>query len=156
MIKTMIVAGALLVGLVMTGPLDAARAADPDVDIGIELGGTYDSAPYYLPVRRGISCREGLRIVVSAGFRRVNPIDCHGSEYSYGAIRRDSLYRITLKSSNGRIKDVDRIRRWGGGYGGGYGDDDYDDGYYGGGYGGGGYGGGGYGGGGYDDYDDEY
>jgi hypothetical protein len=56
------------------------------------------------------------------------------------------MYSITLRSFSGRIKDVHRIRRWGGGYGG-YDEDDYDDRPYG--------DGGGYGGG-YDDYDNEY
>jgi hypothetical protein len=137
-IKTMMVAGALSLGLVMASPMGAARA-DSDVDIGIGLGGGYDPGPYYWPARQRISCREGARIVASAGFRRVQPFDCSGSEYGYRGFRRDNMYEITLRSSTGRIKDIDRIRR-----GGGYGDDD--DGDYGGGY------GGGYG----DDYDDEY
>jgi len=154
MLKSMMVAGALTLGLVIAGPVGAARA-DTNVNIGIGLGGGYDSGPYYWLARRGISCGEGRRIVASAGFRRVSAVDCYGSEYTYRGIRRDGMYKITLKSSNGRIRDVDRIRRWGGGYGGGYDDDDDDNRYYGGGYGGGGYGGGGYGGG-YDDYDDEY
>ncbi len=141
MLRSIAVAGVFL-GLVIAGPV-SATAADPDGNIGIG-GEAYDSGPYYWPARRGISCHEGRRIVASAGFRRVSPVDCHGSEVTYQGVRRDGMYRITLRSFNGRIKDVDRIRRWGGGYGG-Y-DDDYDDRPY---------GGGGYGDG-YDDDDDEY
>jgi hypothetical protein len=150
MLKTIMVAGIVCLGLAVAGPVGTTRAGE----LGIGLGAGGGPGPSYWPARRGISCGQGGRIVASAGFRRVSPIDCHGTEYTYRGIRRDGLYKITLKSNSGRIKDVDRIRRWGGG-GGGY-DDDYDDGGYGGGGYGGGYGGGGYGGGGYDDYDDEY
>ena len=144
MLKSMALAGALFFGLVIVGPVSSARAGT-NVDIGIGPGGTYDSGPYYWPARRGISCGEGRRIVASAGFRRVTPVVCHGREYTYRGIRRDSMYSITLRSFSGRIKDVHRIRRGGGGYGG-YDEDDYNDRPY---------GDGGYGGG-YDDYDDEY
>jgi hypothetical protein len=136
MLKYVAVAGALSLGLVIACPMGAAHA-DTNVSIGIGRGGVYDSGPHYWPARRGISCGEGRRIVASTGFRRVSVLDCHGREYTYRGIRRDGMYRITLRSSNGRIEDVDRIRRWGGGYD----DDDYDDRPYGGDY---------------DDYDDEY
>jgi hypothetical protein len=59
----------------------------------------------------------------------VHPLDCHGSEYTYNGIRRDGAYKITLRQSNGRIKDVDRVRsRDSYGWSGDYGDDgDYSD-----------------------------
>lgn len=135
MIKTMVIAAALSVAMVVASPVSPARAADPDVDISIGLGGGYDPGPNYWPARTRISCREGRRIVASAGFRRVRPMDCQGSEYAYYGFRRDSMYKITLKSRSGRVVDIDRIRRWRG-----Y-DEDYDDSEYGGGY---------------DEYDDEY
>lgn len=143
MLRTIMTAGTLSLAAVIASPIGAARA-DSNVDIGIGLGGGYDAGPYYWPARQRISCREGSRIVASAGFRRVRPFDCSGSEYGYRGFRRDNMYNITVKSSSGRILDIDRIRRSGG-----YGDDDDDD--YGGGYGGGG----GYGDD-YDDYDDNY
>lgn len=133
--------GALSLAALVASPIGAARA-EPDVEIGIGLGSGYDPGPFYWPARQRISCGEGSRIVASAGFRRVRPFDCSGSEYGYRGFRRDNMYNITVRSSSGRILDIERIRR------GGYGDDD-------GGYGGGGYGGGYGGGGGYgDDYDD--
>jgi hypothetical protein len=140
MLKTIMIAGALVLGLLGMSPVGPARAGTT-VDIGIGPGGGYDPGPYYWPARRGISCRQGLRIVASAGFRRVRPIDCNGSEYAYLGRRHQGWFKITLKSSNGRIKDVDRFRRGGGGYDDG---NDYDDGDD--------------DGGGYDDggYDDEY
>ena len=119
MLKRFFVAGALSVGL-------AAGAAGPalagaDIDIGIGLGGGH---------RGHISCRQGASIVHSAGFKRVQPMDCSGSEYTYRGVRHDNLYKITVKSRNGQIRRADRIRR-GGGWGGGYDDGDgYDDGGY--------------------------
>jgi hypothetical protein len=133
MLKTIMIAGALSLGIVAAGPVSPARA---DVDVGIGIGGGYGDGSYYRAVRRGISCGEGRRIVASAGFRRVRPLDCSGREYAFRGFRRDSMYQITVRSISGRITDIDRIRRGGGGY-----DDDYDDGGYGGGY---------------DDYDEEY
>lgn len=121
MLKKFIVAGALSFGMLAAGTAGPALAGT-DIDIGIGLGGGYGGGGR-------ISCRQGARIVASAGFRRVRPMDCNGSEYSYRGVRRDNLYRITVRARNGNIKNVDRIRRGGGGYGGGYGDDD-DDGDY--------------------------
>ena len=109
MFKNLIVAGALSLGLLALG--SGPSLAGVDVDIGIGGGGG-----------GRISCRQGARIVANAGFRRVRPIDCSGREYSYRGARRDNLFQITVRSRNGRITNVDRIRRGGGGYG----DDDED------------------------------
>jgi hypothetical protein len=122
------VAGGLCVGLVVTSPVGAARA-DTLVDIGIGFGAANDQGPYYWPARSGVSCGEGQRIVASGGFRKVTPVDCHGSEYTYRGIRDGGLYKITLRSSSGRIEDVARIRDWDRyGWDGDYsGEDDYSD-----------------------------
>lgn len=122
MLKKLIAAGALTVGVLGFGATGQALAGT-DVNIGIGLGGGYyDPGPVYYGGGRQISCRQGARIVASQGFRRVRPSDCKGSEYKYYAFRRGDMYKITMKSRNGRIKDIDRIRR-GGGW------DDYDDDY---------------------------
>lgn len=143
MIKTTLIAGALSLGVVLASPTGPAQA-DADIGIGIGLGGGYhDPGPYYWPARSGISCRQGVRIVNSAGYRRVRPIDCNGSEYTYYGFRGDRLYKITVRSKNGNIRKVQRVRRGGGGWGGGYDGGGYED---------GGYDDGGYG----DDYDEEY
>lgn len=142
MIKTTLTAGALSLGMVLASPTGPARA---DADIGISIGqasGYHDPNPYYWPARSGISCRQGVRIVSSAGYRSVRPLDCNGSEYTYQGFRRDRLYKITVRSKNGNIRKAERIRRGGGGWGGGYDDGGYDDGGFGGRYG--------------DDYGDEY
>lgn len=136
MFKTIMIAGALALGMVVASPAGPARA-DADVDIGIGLGGGYGSNPYLWQARRDISCRQGARIVFGAGYKNVRPLDCNGSQYTYFGRRHDRYFKITVRSKNGNIIRVERIRRGGGG--GGYGDD-YDDGYDDGGYG--------------DDYDD--
>lgn len=127
MLKTLMVAAGLCVGLVVTGSVGAARA-DTLVDIGIGLGAANDQGPYYWPARSAVNCGEGQRIVASGGFRSVTPLDCHGNEYTYRGIRDDGLYKITLKSSSGRIEDVDLIRSWDPyGWDGNSGEDDYSD-----------------------------
>jgi hypothetical protein len=79
-------------------------------------------------VRDGIGCRQGARIVRSAGFRNVHPTNCDGRTYEYRGYRRNRLFQISVLSRSGRIVNVQRLRGGGG--------DGYDDGY--------------------DDYDDEY
>ena len=118
MLKKLIVAGVLSLGMLGFGGAGPASAG-VDVDVGIGLGGGYGGGGR-------ISCRQGARIVASAGFRRVRPISCGGRNYSYRGVRHGDLFRIQVRSRNGRIINVRRIHG-----GGGYGDDDnYDDGDY--------------------------
>jgi hypothetical protein len=105
--KHFVVAGALSLGLLAVESGPSQSGINIDIDSG------------------RISCRQGARIVSNAGFRRVRPLDCNGREYSYRGFRRDDMFEITVRARNGRITNVDRIRRGGGG---GYGD--YDDGDY--------------------------
>lgn len=122
MLKKLIVAGALSLGALGFGTAGQALAGtDIDIGIGVGGGGYYQPGPTYYGGGR-ISCRQGARIVTSAGFRRVRPMDCNGSEYVYSGVRRGDVFRIQVRARSGSIKDVDRIRRGGGGY-----DDDYDD-----------------------------
>lgn len=133
MLRNWIAAGTLSLGMLAVGAIGPAQA-DTDIDIGVGINGGYGSpGPRYVYHGGGhISCRQGARIVRSAGFRRVRAIECSGSEYSYRGFRRDSVFEIRVRSRNGRITDIRRRGGWdGGGYGGGYGDDydDYDDEY---------------------------
>lgn len=119
MLKKLIMAGALSLGVLGFGTAGQALAGtDIDIGVGVGMGGYYQPRPTYYGGGR-ISCRQGARIVASAGYRRVRPMDCSGSEYVYRGTRRGDLFRIQVRSRSGSIKDVDRIRR---GY-----DDDYDD-----------------------------
>ena len=109
MFKHLVLAGALSLGLlaVDSGPSQAG--------INIDMG---DGR---------VSCRQGASIVSNAGFRGVRPLDCNGRDYSYRGFRRGGMFEITVRSRNGRITNVDRIRRGGsGGYGegSGYGEDE--------------------------------
>ena len=125
MLKTLIIGGALSLGVLGFGTAGQAQAGtDIDIGIGVGGGGYYQPGPSY--GRGRISCRQGARIAASYGYRRVRPVDCSGSEYVYHGMRRGDLFRIQIRSRSGQIKNVDRIRRGGGGWGGGY-DDDYDD-----------------------------
>lgn len=125
MLKTLIIGGALSLGVLGFGATGQAQAGtDIDIGIGVGGGGYYQPGPSYGYGRSRISCRQGARIAASQGFRRVRPDDCRGTEYRYIGQRRGDLFKIVINSRNGRIKDIDRIRRGGGGWG--Y-DDDYDD-----------------------------
>lgn len=115
MFKKLTLAGALALGMLAVG--SGPSLAGVDIDIGIGGGGGYGGGGR-------ISCRQGARIVRSAGFRGVRAIDCYGREFSYRGFRRDRMFKIDVRSRNGRIVNIDRIGRGGGG--GGYGDD-YDD-----------------------------
>jgi hypothetical protein len=125
MFKTMVVAGGLVFGALASGGAGQALA-DSNIDIGI--GGYSESGPRY--VRSGdISCRQGARIVRSAGFRGVRAADCEGRNYTYYGYRRDRMFQIEVRSRDGSIRNIKRLRGGGGGYGGGYDDGGYDDDY---------------------------
>lgn len=137
MLKTIMIAGALGLSMVVASPVGPASAGT-SINVGMGLGDRgYDPGPNYWPARSGISCGEGRRIVAYAGYRSVRPLDCNGSEYTYAGRRGDRWFKITVRSKNGNIRKVERLRRGGGGWGGGgwgggggYGGDDYDDGGY--------------------------
>jgi len=144
--KTLMIAIGLCVGLVVAGPMATARAHTAS-GIGIDQG------PYYWAASSGVSCSEGRRIVASNGFRKVTPVSCHGTEYTYRGTGDGGLYKIIVESSSGRIEDIEQIRHWdpygwNGDYGG---EDDYSDRGYG--YGANGFGSGDYGAGFDDDVD---
>jgi hypothetical protein len=60
---------------------------------------------------RRISCGEGERLLRHRGFRHVRRIDCRGQTYAYHGYRGPHLFRIVVRASNGRIIDLDRLRR---------------------------------------------
>jgi hypothetical protein len=106
MFRNLIVAGALSLGFLSVDASPSVSGVNIDLNVG---GGR-------------ISCRQGARIVANAGFRRVRPLSCGGWRYVYRGLRRDRMFEITVRARNGRITNVDRVGRRGGGYG-----DDYDD-----------------------------
>jgi hypothetical protein len=60
---------------------------------------------------RSISCSQGERILRNRGFRDIRRIDCRGRYFVYRAWRGGSRFEIAIRSSNGRVVDVRRIRR---------------------------------------------
>lgn len=97
MIKMMMAAAGLSIGLLMM-PV-ATAPAKAGVSIDIDIGGG----------KRRISCRRGERIVENYGFRRVRPRDCRGNTYSYFGRRHGDNFIISVNSRRGRVVDVRRI-----------------------------------------------
>jgi hypothetical protein len=56
-----------------------------------------------------LSCREGRSVVRNRGFRRVQPLDCHGRTFTYVAHRHGDVFKVLVNSRTGRIVDVDPI-----------------------------------------------
>lgn len=96
MIKMMVVAAGLSVGLMMM-PV-ATVPAKAGVNIDINIGG-----------KNRISCGRGRRIVEDAGFRNVRPRNCDGRNYRYLGRRHGDTFVIVLDSRRGRIVDVRRV-----------------------------------------------
>jgi hypothetical protein len=106
--KALILVGATLAMLASATP--SARA-DVDIDIDLGIGGYGHGGDYdrgYWPNR--ISCRQGIRIVARR-YDMVRPRNCSGRTFVYVGERSGRWYLIYLNSRNGRIVDVNRIRR---------------------------------------------
>ena len=95
MIKMMIAAAGLSLGLIMM-PV-ATVPAQAGVDININIGG-----------KKRISCGRGARIVEDRGFRRVRARNCRGDNYQYFGRRHGDDFIITVNSRRGRIVDIRR------------------------------------------------
>jgi hypothetical protein len=96
MIKMMMAAASLSIGLMMM-PV-ATIPAKAGVNIDINIGG-----------KNRISCGRGRNIVEDYGFRNVRPRDCGGRNYRYIGRRHGNTFVITLDSRRGRIVNVHRI-----------------------------------------------
>ena len=132
MFKALVVAAGLSLGLLASGGASPALAGS-NIDIGIGLGGGYGEPGLHYIANR-VSCRDGARIVRSAGFRNVRAVDCQGRNMTYYGTQRQRMFQIEVRSRDGSIRSVKRLRGGGGGYDdGGYDDsgygDDYDDDY---------------------------
>lgn len=96
MIKMMVAAAGLSVGLMMM-PV-ATAPAKAGVNIDINIGG-----------KNRISCRRGARIVEDYGYFRVRARDCSGGTYTYFARRNGKNYIVYVNSKRGYVSDVRRI-----------------------------------------------
>ena len=84
------------------GPATPAHAVT--VDINIRTGTN-------LSAGRRITCREGERLLRERGFRDIRRIDCRGQYFIYRAWRRNNRFEIALRSRDGRVEDMRRLRR---------------------------------------------
>lgn len=91
-----IVIGLLLAPAIMPVPADA-------VTVNINVGSSLNNG-------RGITCVQGERILRNRGFRDIRRIDCRGRYFVYRGWRGNRRFEITVRSSNGRVVNMRRIR----------------------------------------------
>jgi hypothetical protein len=83
--------------LMMLPVATAPAKAGVNIDVNILGGG-----------KGRISCRRGERIVENAGWRRVEPRNCSGRNYSYSGRRGGDRWIIIVDSRRARIVDAYR------------------------------------------------
>jgi hypothetical protein len=102
MIRRLLASLAIALGLLIT-PAIMLTAADA-VTININVGSSLNNG-------RGITCSQGERILRNRGFRDVRRVNCRGRYFVYRGRRGGNRFEIAVRSSNGRVVDVRRIRR---------------------------------------------
>jgi hypothetical protein len=93
-----------VIGLLATPVMLPAPVAEASVTVNIEIGTNLNRG-------RGITCREGERLLRSRGFRDVRRVDCSGRFFVYRAWRGGQRFEIAVRSRDGRIVDIRRLRR---------------------------------------------
>lgn len=93
---------AILLGLLLV-PASLPPPAGA-VTININVGTSLNNG-------RGITCAQGERILRNRGFRDVRRVNCRGRYFVYRGWRGGNRFEIAVRSSNGRVVDVRRIRR---------------------------------------------
>ena len=89
--------GLLLMPAIVPTATDAAT-------VNINIGTNLNSG-------RGITCSQGERLLRNRGFRDIRRIDCRGRHFIYRGWRGGSRFEIAVRSRDGRVVDVRRIRR---------------------------------------------
>ena len=100
--RTMIAVIAVTLGLLLAPALPANDAGA--VTINISIGSSISNG-------RGITCSQGERRLRNRGWRDVRRIDCRGSRFVYRGWRGGNRYEVVLRSRDGRVTSVRRIRR---------------------------------------------
>jgi hypothetical protein len=92
----------LVLGLLLMPAMlpPAAEAVTININVGTNLNNG-----------RGITCAQGERLLRNRGFRDVRRINCRGRYFVYRGWRGGSRFEIAVRSSNGRVVDVRRLRR---------------------------------------------
>lgn len=90
--------------LLLLGTPGGVPAPAGAVTININVGSSVSNG-------RGISCREGERLLRNRGFRDVRRIDCRGRHFVYRGWRGGSRFEIVLRSRDGSVVSRRRISR---------------------------------------------
>lgn len=91
-----VVIGLLLTPAILPVPADA-------VTVNINVGSSINNG-------RSITCSQGERLLRNRGFRDVRRMDCRGRYFVYRAWRGNSRFEITIRSRDGRVVNMRRIR----------------------------------------------
>jgi hypothetical protein len=102
MLKRALTFSAMALALLLTLP--AMPTSADAVTINIHVGTSLNNG-------RSISCSQGERILRNRGYRDIRRVDCRGRYFVYRAWRGGSRFEVAIRSSNGRVVDVRRIRR---------------------------------------------
>ena len=102
MIRRLVACLAIVFGLLLRPRRHAAAAQA--VTININVGTSLNNG-------RGITCAQGERHLRNRGFRDIRRVNCRGRYFVYRGWRGGSRFEIAVRSSNGRVVDVRRIRR---------------------------------------------
>src|SRR5262245_16654050 len=94
--------------LLMITPVATVPPANAQVNIDVNIGFGIGTN---LNRGRRLTCRQGERILRNRGFRDIRRIDCRGRYFVYRGWRRDRRYEVALRSRDGRVADVRRLRR---------------------------------------------
>lgn len=94
----------LAVALLFLPSANTLPASASSVTININVGSSISNG-------RGITCRDGERLLRNRGFRDVRRIDCRGRNFVYRGWRSGSRFEVVLRSRDGRVVSRRRISR---------------------------------------------
>lgn len=94
----------LTVALLFLSSPSTLPASANSVTININVGSSISNG-------RGITCRDGERLLRNRGFRDVRRIDCRGRYFVYRGWRSGSRFEVVLRSRDGRVVSRRRISR---------------------------------------------
>lgn len=94
----------LAVALLFLSAPNVSPSLANSVTINISVGSSISNG-------RGITCRDGERLLRSRGFRDVRRVDCRGRYFVYRGWRSGSRFEVVLRSRDGRVASRRRISR---------------------------------------------
>jgi hypothetical protein len=94
----------MLAVALMVSPVVIPQDAVAQIGINIGVGNSLNHG-------RGITCRQGERLLRNRGFRDVHMINCRGTFFNYRATRNGERFEISIRQRDGRIVEMRRISR---------------------------------------------